>query len=46
MARQPNYELWLRLASLSAATSGGRAFLLASPELYPLPGLGEQRLQR
>jgi len=46
MARQPTYELRLRPGALSAAGLGGRAFLLVSPNLYLLPGLGEQRLQR
>ena len=46
MARQPHYELRLLPGSLSAAATGGQAFLLASPELYLLPSLGEQRLQR
>ena len=46
MARQSNFELRLLPGSLSAAGLGGRAFLLASPTFYLLPGLGEQRLQR
>ena len=46
MARQPKYALRPLSGSLAAAALGGRAFLLASPNLYLLPSLGEQRRRR
>jgi hypothetical protein len=43
MARQSNTELRLLSGSLLAATLDGRAYPLASNDLYLHPGLGRQR---